>query len=346
MQIASRATSRRAFLAAAGATSLAAFGGTAHAQAPANAAPRRIDVHHHLTPPRYRSAIMERKLGERPTWDWTPAKSIEDMDKGGVALSVTSITYPGLWFGDNQAARDMARLCNDYAAELRSDHPGRFGIFGSLPLPDVDGSLKEIEYAFDTLKADGIGVMTSFGDKWLGHPSFDPVWAELNRRKAVVYTHPTVANCCVNVQPNIPPPIVEFGVDTTRTVADLVFTGTASKYADIKFIFSHAGGTVPFLVERFIQMPLIRKDVQARLPNGVLYELKKFHYDVAQASNPMALAALTRLVATSQILFGTDFPYRTSADHAKGLAEFGFSAADLEAIDHGNALRLLPTLKV
>ena len=346
MQSIARPASRRAFLAAIGASgAAAALGDAAQAQAPGSAAPHRIDVHHHLTPPRYLSAIMERKIGERPTWEWTPAQSIEDMDKGGVAMAVTSITYPGIWFGDNAAARDMARICNDYAAKLRSDHPGRFGIFASLPLPDVDGSLKEIEFALDTLKADGIGLMTSFGDKWLGHPSFEPVWAELNRRKAVVYTHPTVANCCINVQPNIPPPIIEFGVDTTRTIADLVFTGTASRFADIKFIFSHAGGTVPFLIERFTRMPLLRKDVLDRLPNGVLYELNKFHYDVAQSANPITLAALTRLVATSQILFGTDFPYRTSADHARGLIEFGFSAADLEAIDRGNALRLMPSLK-
>jgi len=317
---------------------------TGHAQAPGGK-PHRIDVHHHISPPRYLSAIIDKKTGEKPTLDWTIEKSLDDMDKGGVATSITSITYPGLWFGDAAQTRDLARHCNDYAARLRSDHPGRFGIFASLPLPDVDGSLKEIEYALDTLKADGIGVMTSFGDKYLGHPSFEPVWAELNRRKTVVYTHPTLANCCVNVQPDVPFSVIEFAVDTTRCIADLVFSGTASKYPDIKFIFSHAGGTMPFIEERFVRMPLLRRDVLAKLPHGVEYELKKFHYDVAQAAHPMALAALTRLVATSQILFGTDFPYRTSADHARLLREFGFNAADLQAIERDNAMRLLPTIK-
>jgi 6-methylsalicylate decarboxylase len=340
-------TPRRTFLAglAAAGTATMIPAGTPHAQLSGGTIkPHRIDVHHHLAPPAYISDLVRRKMGERPTLEWTPAKSIDDMDKAGVATAVTSITTPGVWFGDNGAARDMARICNDYAATLRSDYPGRFGIFASLPLPDIDGSLREIEYALDVLKADGVGVLTSFGDKWLGNAVFEPVWAELNRRKAVVYTHPTVANCCQNLLPEISGSAIEFATDTTRAIADLVFSGTASKYPDIKFIFSHAGGTMPFLTERFLRLPLLNKTFQQRLPNGVMYELKKFHYDVAQAAHPMALASLTRLVAVSQILFGTDFPYRTSADHVKGLVEFGFSQADLQAIDRGNAVKLLPQL--
>src|SRR5258708_7044045 len=167
---------RRTFLAglAAAGAGIVLPSRTPVAQAPAGK-PHRIDVHHHLSPPLYVSDLVRRKMGERPTLDWSPAKSIEDMDQGGVATSVTSITTPGVWFGDDAAARDMARICNDYAAQLRSDYPGRFGIFASLPLPDIDGSLREIEYALDTLKADGVGLMTSFGDRWLGHPSFAPV---------------------------------------------------------------------------------------------------------------------------------------------------------------------------
>ena len=344
------APSRRRFmtgLAVAGAMAGAgpAESGETLAQAVAGP-PHRIDVHHHISPPPYVAELVRRKIsGQEPTLAWTPAKSIADMDEGGTATAVASITTPGVWFGNNQEARDMARICNDYAAKLRSDYPKRFGIFASIPLPDVDGSLREIEYALDTLKADGIGVMTSFGDKWLGHPSFAPVWAELNRRKAVVYTHPTVANCCRNLLPDVNVAIIEFATDTTRAIADLVFSGTVARFPDIKFIFSHAGGTMPFLTERFTRMPLLNPSLNARLPHGVLYELQRFHYDVAQAAHPMALASLTRLVATSQILFGTDFPYRTTLDHVKGLINFGFGAADLRAIDRDNALKLLPTLE-
>jgi predicted TIM-barrel fold metal-dependent hydrolase len=135
--------------------------------------------------------------------DWTPARSIDDMDKAGVARSVTSITTPGVWFGDRDEARQVARECNDYGAKLMSDFPGRFGLFASLPLPNVDDSLSEIEYARDYLKADGIGVMTSFDNKWLGDESFNPVMEELDRRKAIVYTHPSVASYCLKLLPDV-----------------------------------------------------------------------------------------------------------------------------------------------
>lgn len=340
-------TPRRNFLAG-----LAAFGVGAlfperrsDAQDTVTPKPHRIDVHHHLAPPGYVAELASRKLGERPTFDWTPARSIEDMDKGGVATAMMSITTPGVWFGDIEVARRLARECNDYAAKLAADHPGRFGMFATLPMPDVDSCLREIEYALDALKADGIGLLTSYGNRWLGDPAFAPVMDELNRRKALLYTHPTVANCCRNLLPDIPPSIIEFATDTTRTITSLLFSGTAARCQDIRFIFSHAGGTMPFITERLTRLPLTNKSLAARVPNGVMAELKRFYYDTAQASHPMALASLTKLVSASQIVFGTDYPFRTSADHVKGLIDYGFSAADLRAIDRENALRLLPRLR-
>lgn len=342
-------SSRRTFLAG-----LAALGATAlvpgresAAQAPAagGAAPHRIDVHHHLSPPPYVTELTARKMGARPTLDWTPAKSIDDMDKAGVATSVTSITTPGVRMGDDATARRLARERNEYTAKLVSDHHGRFGMFAVVPMPDVDGTLQEIAYALDVLKADGIGFITSFGDKWLGDPAFAPVMDELHRRKAVVYTHPTAANCCRNLIPDVTDAVIEYGTDTTRTIASLLFSGTAARCPDIRFIFSHAGGTLPFLTERFTRLPLVNKSLEAKVPNGALYELKRFYYDVAQAAHPMALASLLKLVPVSQVLFGTDYPFRTSADHVKGLAEYGFSASDLRAIDRDNALRLMPRLR-
>jgi predicted TIM-barrel fold metal-dependent hydrolase len=341
---------RRTFL-----TGLAALGAGAivagcRSAAPAPSAaiasgPQRIDVHHHIAPPSYLTEIAARRVQEGPLRAWTPARSLEDMDRAGVTTALTSITTPGVWFGDAALARRLARECNEYAARLVQDHPGRFGVFAVVPMPDVDGTLREIEYALDTLKADGIGFITSFGDKWLGDEAFAPVMQELHRRKAVAYTHPTAANCCRNLIAEVPESIIEFGTDTTRTIASLVFTGTASRYPDIRFIFSHAGGTMPFLTERFTRLPLVRKDLAPRVPNGVAYELSKFYYDTAQASHPMALASLLKLVPVSQVVFGTDYPYRTAADHVKGLAEYGFGAADLRAIDRDNALRLLPRLR-
>jgi predicted TIM-barrel fold metal-dependent hydrolase len=306
--------------------------------------PHRIDVHHHHTPPPYLAALTARNiLG--PVREWTPEKSLADMDKAGVATALTSITTPALRFLDDPGARKLARECNEYSAKLAADSKGRFGTFAAMPMPYVEATLQEIAYALDTLKADGIGLLTSYGDKWLGDPAFAPVMDELNRRKAVVYTHPTTANCCGNLIPDVPDAIVEWGTDTTRTIASLVFSGTASRLRDVKFIFSHGGGTLPFLTERFVRLPQANKNVAARLPNGVEAELKRFYYDTAQAAHPYALASLTKLIPVSQIVFGTDYPYRTAADHVKGLTDYGFSAGDLMAIDRDNALRLLPQLK-
>ncbi len=310
----------------------------------ASPTPHRIDVHHHHTPPPYVAAITAHNV-PGPVRDWTPARSLDDMDRADVATAVMSITTPALRFLDDAGARTLARECNEYTARLVTDSRGRFGMFAVMPMPHVDATLEEIAYALDILKADGIGLLTSYGDKWLGDPAFAPVMDELNRRRAVVYTHPTTADCCGNLIPDVPESVIEWGTDTSRTIASVVFSGTAARCPDMKIIFSHGGGTMPFLTERYTRLPLINRSLAPRVPNGVEYELKRFYYDTAQAAHPMALASLTRLVPTSQIVFGSDFPYRTAADHVKGLAAFGFSASDLQAIERENAARLLPRLK-
>jgi predicted TIM-barrel fold metal-dependent hydrolase len=341
--------SRRQFVAgAAGAAAIAAAGLGAQRQALAQTAgvkPYRIDVHHHLSPPTYVTAAVANNFGEGLMRGWTIEKSLADMDKGGVAVSMLSVTQPGVNFTSGEAARKLARECNEYNAKLISDHPGRFGGWAMLPLTDIDGSLKEITYALDTLKLDGIGLMTNYRDKWLGDAHFLPVMEELNRRKCVVYTHPSTADCCVNILPNEPPTLVEWGTDTTRTIGDIVFSGNAQKFRDIKWIFSHSGGTMPFLIERFIRQPQIDAKFKAAVPNGTLAELTRFYYDTAQTSNKAAMSALTAVIPTSQILFGTDFPYRTAADHVNGLRECGvFTEAQIRDIERDNALKLVPRL--
>ena len=162
---------------------------------------------------------------------------------------------------------------------------------------DIDGSLREIEYALDALHADGINLMTNIGDKWLGDPYYDPVFEELHRRKAVVYTHPIAPTCLHDVLPGVNDSIVEFGSDTTRAIARLLFSGAAARFHDIRFIFSHAGGTMPFLVERFERAP---GRYAPKVAGGTIAHLKRFYYDTAQAAHPWALMGLTRLVAISQ----------------------------------------------
>ncbi len=305
-----------------------------------------IDVHHHFYPPEFVAALVRGNQNLTAAKDWTPERSLADMDKAGVSTAILSITTPGVSFLEDAAAQRLARECNDYAARLVSDHKGRFGSFAILPWPDSEASLREIEYSLDTLKADGIGMLTSYGDKWLGDPSFAPIFEELNRRKAVVYTHPTSANCCRNALAGIPDTAIEYGTDTSRAIVRTVFGGASRKYPDIRFIFSHAGGTMPFLIERLINLAKTPQ-YAALLPNGYVAEAVKFYYDTAQASNPIAMGALRKLVPPSQIVFGTDYPFRTSAEHVKNLKECGvFSAAELRAIHRDNAMKLLQRTKV
>jgi predicted TIM-barrel fold metal-dependent hydrolase len=253
---------------------------------------------------------------------------------------------PGAWFGDVALGRRIARESNDYAAAVVRDNPTRFGIFASLPLPDTEGSLKEIAYALDTLKADGFGLMTSYGGKYLGDPAFWPVLEELNRRKAVVYDHPLSVDCCRNPIPQyMVNSAIEYATDTTRTIASLLFSGAAARFPDIKWIHSHGGGTMPMLWQRYIRQEATLKNKQEIVPNGVLHEVRRFYYDTAQANSPGALAALLKLVPTSQVMFGTDYPYRPGSEVVEGLTSYGFSAAELRAIDRDNALRLMPRLK-
>jgi 6-methylsalicylate decarboxylase len=302
----------------------------------------RIDVHHHFFPPEYLTAIADRLPNAQVALGWSRDRAIEDMDQGGVATSVTSITTPGVWFGDIERGRKLARLCNEYAARLVDDYPGRYGFWASLPLPDTEGSLRELDYALGVLKADGVGLFTSYGDKWLGDPAFDPVFEELNRRRVTVYTHPTTAACCGNLVPGIADAIIEYGTDTTRAIGRMLFSGAAARFPDARLIFSHAGGTLPFLYERFERASANRGE---QLPDGLLPALRRFYYDLAQASHPTALASFTRIIPVSQMLFGTDFPYRNASEFPPLLRQWSFSPADLAAIEYENALSFLPRIR-
>ena len=303
-----------------------------------------IDVHHHLMPPKYlevaREAIL--KVSAIPqVVDWTVARSLDDMDKNGVRTAVVSISTPGIMFGSAEESRRLARECNEFAAKMRSDHPGRFGFFAAVPLPDQDGSLKEIEYALDTLHADGIGFLTNYDGKYLGDAAFAPVFDELQRRKAIVYTHPTFLNCCVNIVPSVHVSTEEFGFDTTRTISSLLYSGTLSRCADVKFIFSHGGGTLPFLAGR---IGGASARVGSLIPHGAAYEFGKLHFDTASVTNAPAMAAILKLVPASQVMFGTDYPWRSAGPSLRELRNLSLSDAERQLIERGSALGLFPRL--
>ncbi|HWW52022.1 MAG TPA: amidohydrolase family protein [Verrucomicrobiae bacterium] len=338
------ATSRRAFLRSAAALGVSAIfpetgyvaQGTTSTSVPKNG---RIDVHNHLTPPILLQTVGAEALGGFAKW--TPEKALAAMEESGVSLAMASV--PPHY--DPSTVDRIARGCNEYSARLAADHPGRFGVFAFLPMPHVDATLREIEYAFDTLKADGVGLYTNYGDKWLGDPGFDPVFEELNRRKAVVFTHPITANCCKDLISGINDGAIEWQTDTTRAIAQMIFGGAQERYPNVRVIFSHGGGTMPFLIERFTGMAKSPK-FAAKFPQGFGGAAAKFYYDTAQVSNPPAMSALTKVVPMSQIVFGTDYPVRSIADHVKGLKECGvLGAQDLQKIDRENALALMPQFR-
>jgi 6-methylsalicylate decarboxylase len=309
--------------------------------------PQLIDLHHHFFPPAFVAAALGKYRQREKTIvsEWTPEKALEEMDRRGVATAVLSITTPGIWFGDAQAARTLTRKCNEYAAQMVKDNPTRFGFFAAIPLPDAEGSLREIEYALDTLKADGVGLMTSYGDKWLGDPSFAAVLDQLNRRKALVYVHPTAANCCRDLMADVPTPLIEYPHDTTRAITNLLYSGSFARLRAIRFIFSHAGGTIPVLAGRISQLgTLFGSD--KKVPNGVEFELKRLYYEIANSANHATMAALMSLVPASQIVFGTDYPFVPIEVTADGMRTLKLSTKDLQAIGRDNALALLPRLAI
>jgi len=343
-----RHSSRRDFLAAASAlcavTSLAT-----HKDAIAADGSKLIDTHHHFYPPSYQKAWADwedqRKiphLGVQLTW--SREQDIEAMDKSGVTASILSLpSTPGTWFdGDAQNAHDMARLCGDFAAEMVREKPGRYGLFAPLSMLNVDATLKEIEYAFDTLKADGVNLQTNYGDKWLGDPSYQPILEELNRRKAVVFVHPLVASCCGRLSIGAFSAVIEVPHDTTRTIVSLLLSGTFTRMRDIKWLFSHAGGTIPMLAGRIEAFFDRAGNLDRFAPDGIEAEFRRLYYDTANATHPAAIAALTSLIPMSQITYGSDYPY-FPLDQIENLRR-NLPSPDVAAISSGNALRLLPRL--
>ena len=325
----SREPSRRALLGTAVATLTAGAFSVENmfAQRAESAAKRKgaIDVHYH---------IGQRRVPgkERPNLgrmgNWTPELAIEDMDQGGVAVGMLSAAGGG--------GLPEPRKWNETAAKLATDFPGRFGLLAALLMTDVDASLKEIEYSTGSLKADGFGILTSYGDSWLGDDKFHPVYEELNRRKAVVFVHPTDAPCCTAgaKMTYIKPPMngswLEWPMDTARTIFSLAATGTLRAFHDIKFIFAHSGGVMPMLVDRLIGMstaqnfgPEVMKSI---FPEGIEEEIQRCYFEIAQGYAPFNIAGLKRMVPTSHILFGSDYPF-----FMPSLPTGGFGAAPLFA---------------
>lgn len=315
-----------------------------------------IDIHQHPIPEHYKRALASVGVGgsgENPWAEWSEAAQLELMDQSGIAAAVNSIASPGVYFGDVDFAIRLARECNEGSARMVAGHPQRFGAFAILPLPDVGAAIREAEYALDTLKLDGVCLLTHVGDRHLGQSEDDELYAELHRRNAVVFVHP-LRNQAKNMPAyGYPSGMTELVLDTTRAIHNLLWNGIFGRFPNIRWIMPHGGGTVPFLAYRMSAMN-DRAQVAANLPGGsVAGALRLLHYDVAEVCAPGSLKCLMEIADPSRVMFGSDFPFsrhRTPRDdvraHIRAFEQFdGWSPAVRRAIESDNALKLFPRLE-
>jgi predicted TIM-barrel fold metal-dependent hydrolase len=322
--------------------------------------PLRIDVHAHYLPEAYRRAGLAAGIAKpdgMPAWPaWDPSTALATMDRLGVASAVLSVSSPGVHFGDGAAARSLARAVNESGAEVVALHPARFGLFASLPLPDIDAALAEVGHALDTLHADGVVLLTNYRGIYLGDPRFDALFAELDRRQAVAFIHPTGPCPPTCSRPSgagaleYPQPLIEFMFETTRAVTHLVFSGTLDRYPRIQFIVPHAGAAVPVLSDRIAGMIPALGLPNAPTPEHVSALLRGLYYDLAGYAVPKMLPSLLAVADTKRILYGSDWPFTPEAVVAK-LSKLIDSTPILDGetrslILHANAEALLPRLKM
>lgn len=315
-----------------------------------------IDVHHHVIPPFYVSALAELGITgatSAPFPRWSVGEELEVMEKHSITSAIVSISTPGTYFGDAALARDLTRRCNEYAASLVQDHPGRFGALAFLPLPDVEGALRELTYALDELELDGVALLTNVEGHYLGDPEYEELFAEFDRRRQVVFVHPHDPYGCPERFRHLNP-ITEWCFDTTRTVVNMMDNGVLKRYPNIRFILSHAGGTIPFLAVRIAGgRDVLRADVnRLQLLRHVvkrLGQLKRLYYDTTSAATPYALRSLQELADSSHILFGSDYTWAPSYAVAllvQSLRRYdGFDRPTLEAVVYKNAQKLFPRFR-
>jgi predicted TIM-barrel fold metal-dependent hydrolase len=313
---------------------------------------RRIDVHAHFLPECYVAALRRAGLetldGGMAVPAWSEAAAIEVMDRQGVETAIISLSSPSVNFLAAEEAPQLVRAVNDAGADLMRRNPGRFGYFATLPLPDVEASLAEIERAFETLGADGVVLMTNVFGEYLGSARFAPIFEALNRRRATVFLHPTSPACFDALALGRPAPLLEFPLDTTRTIVDLLYARTLQTHPDMKVIVPHGGAALPALVARiatFANLPSITPRPASE--QEVFETLERLYYDLALSTHPVPLAALRRLAPVSQVLFGSDWPFTPEIGVARSIRQLetaDLSESDARAIARENAERVFPRL--
>ncbi|PSN69641.1 2-amino-3-carboxymuconate-6-semialdehyde decarboxylase [Corynespora cassiicola Philippines] len=317
----------------------------------------KIDTHHHIVPDFYAKAVADAGGDPSgwPTPGWSPETSISIMSRLGIQTAIVSVTAPGATILEGQASYDLARNLNNYAASLRDSHPSRFGFFVNLAnILDTEAALEEIAYGFDTLKADGVILFTRYGDghTYLGNPAIEPVWEELNRRKAVVFVHPTHPADLGRVNSHMPQPLIDYPHETTRTAFDMITSGTRTKYPNCSVILSHAGGTLPWIFSRVVEPMKRTPDAENQQTFGTtatkaLADFRSFHYDLALSATSWNLRTIFELIPEDHITFGSDFPYTRNGSYPQfldNLETYNMTDDLRDKVNFGNAVALFPRL--
>jgi predicted TIM-barrel fold metal-dependent hydrolase len=309
---------------------------------------RRIDVHFHVIPQFYAEAVYAAgsgpAIGRYP--DWSEQLAIEVMDRFEIATALTSLAQPGVQFCKPDAAKVLARRCNDYAAELNAKHGKRFGAFGTVSMWDMRHAVDEIGYALDTLKFSGVSLFASYDGKFLGDARFDPVMEALNARDGVVFVHPGAHPTNKLIDLPWPAFMMEYLFDTTRAVVNLMFGGALDRYPRVRFILPHAGGLAPYFSWRLSVSPMIDKRLRQMSRDDILGLLRRFWFDNALSPGAQTWGCLENVAAPEQIVFGTDWPFANVRVTAEAMQTYeslpAITPGERAAIDRGNALRLFP----
>jgi 6-methylsalicylate decarboxylase len=311
---------------------------------------RTVDLHHHVIPDFYWEASNEdgNAAGGITPPRWSLAGAIAYLDEARIDVAVPSISTPGVHFGDDGAARTLAGRVNEYLADLRRQRSDRFGGFAALPLPDVDGSLEQIEYAFDVLDLDGVSLMTNANGSYLGDSRFDPIFAELQRRAAVVFVHPTASPDPIAHTLGLPDSLLDYPVDTSRAIAKLHYSNTFARTPDVRYLFAHAGGTIPFVASRFAIVDEMNVIPGAQERGAFGDALPRLHWDTASAFSDPVLHMLRSVTGLGNVVVGTDYPYPRDAISIAGLRQLENTAelddGERSGILSGSAARLIPRL--